>query len=73
MLALIGGEEMHNHVTIIEHEPAFVGFTVNTASFLVIFFRGFQHAFGKCVEHAVAGAAAYHEVIGKGRDVFNIQ
>lgn len=73
MLALIGREEMHNHVAVIEHEPAFVGFPVDTALFLVIFFRSFQDAFGERVKHAVAGAVADDEVIGKGRNVFDIQ
>ena len=65
MLTLIGREEMHDHVTVIEHEPAFVGFTVDATPFFIIVFCGFQHAFGKRVEHAVAGTVANDEVVGK--------
>ena len=65
MLALIGREEMYDHVTVIEHEPAFVGYAGDAPLFLVIIFCGFQHAFGKRVEHAVAGAVANDEVVGK--------
>ena len=63
MLALIGREEVDNHVTVIKYDPAFVGFTVDPALLLVILFCGFQHAFGKRVEHAVTGAIAYDKVI----------
>ena len=46
MFALIGGEEMHDHVAVIEHEPAFVGFAVDAAPFLIIIFCGFKHVLG---------------------------
>ena len=65
MLALIWREEMHDHVTVIEHEPAFVGFAVDAAPFLMFIFCGFKHALGKRVQHAVAGAVADDEVISK--------
>ena len=72
MFALIGGEEMHDHVAVIEHEPAFVGFAVDAAPFLIIIFCGFKHALGERVQHAVAGAVADDEVIRKGCHVFDI-
>ena len=65
MFALIGREEMYDHITVIEHEPTFVGYTVDAAPFLVIIFGSFQHAFGERIEHAVAGAVANDEVISK--------
>lgn len=65
MLALIRGEEMHDHIAVIKHKPAFVGCAGNATLFLVILFCGFQHTFGERVEHAVAGAVADDEVIGK--------
>ncbi len=65
MLALIRREEVHDHVTVIEYEPAFVGCTVDAALFLIIFFCSFQHTFGERVQHAVAGAVADDEVISK--------
>ena len=73
MLALIRREEMHNHVTIIEHQPAFIGCTGDATLFLVIIFCGFEHAFGKRVEHTVTGAVANDEVICKRRDVFDVE
>jgi len=65
MLALIRREEMHDHVTVIEHEPTLVGYTSDATLFFIILFCGFQHAFGECVEHAVAGAITDDKVIGK--------
>jgi len=65
MLTLIGGEEMHDHVTVIEHEPAFIGCPIDPAPFLVILFCSLQHTLGERVEHAVAGAVADDKVIGK--------
>ncbi len=72
MLALIGREEMHDHVTVIKHEPAFVGFAVDAPPFFIIIFCGFKHAFGERVQHAVGGAVADDEVISKGCHVFDI-
>ena len=65
MLALVGREEMHDHVTVIKHKPAFVGCAGDATLFLVVLFCGFEHAFSERVEHAVAGAIADDEVIGK--------
>jgi len=56
---------MHDHVAVIQHEPALVGLTIDAAPFLVILFGGFQHPFGERVQHAVAGAIADDEVICK--------
>jgi hypothetical protein len=73
MLTLIRGEEMHDHIAVIKHKPALVGYTGNAPLLLVIIFCGFEHAFGKCVEHAVAGAVADDEIIGKRCDVLDVE
>ena len=73
MLTLVGRKKMYNHIAVIEHEPAFVGFTGDTALLLVFLFRDFQHALGERIQHAVTGAVADHEIIGKRGNVFNIQ
>ena len=64
---------MDDNVPIIEHKPAFAGLTFDSSFFLVIFLGCFEHAFGKRVEHAVAGAVADDEIIGKRCHVFNVK
>ena len=73
MLALIGREEMHDHVTEIHDEPAFARLPLDPSLFLVILFCSFQHPFGEGVEHAVACAVADDEIIGKGCDIFDVK
>ena len=64
---------MHHHIAVIQYQPAFVGLALDASFFLVVRFGGFQHAFGECVQHAVAGTVANHEIICKGRDVLDVQ
>ena len=64
---------MHNYVTIIEHEPAFLSLPFDPSFFLMFLFGCFQHTFGKRVEHTVAGAVANDEIICKRRDVFDVE
>ena len=73
MLALIWREEMHDHITIIEQEPAFLCLSLDAAFFLVVFLGRFQYPFCKRVQHAVAGAVAEYEIIGKGCNVFDVE
>ena len=56
---------MDNHVAVIEHEPAFAGLSLYAAFLFVIRLGAFQHALGKRVKHAVAGAVADDKVISK--------
>jgi len=72
MLALIWREEMHDHIAIIEYEPAFLGLPFYAALFLIIFLCGLEHAFRERVQHAVAGAVADHEIIGKGCYILDV-
>lgn len=64
---------MHDHIAIIEHQPAFVSLALDASFFLVVLFGRFQHTFGERVQHAVAGAVANHEIICEGRDVLDVQ
>ena len=64
---------MHDYIAVIEHQPSFPRLAFDTAFFLVVLFGGFQHALGQRVEHAVTGAVAQHEVVGKGCDVFDVE
>ena len=73
MLALIGREEMHDHVAVIHHQPAFARLSLDATLFLVVLFGGFEHALGERVQHAVTGAVADDEIIGKSCDLFDIE
>ena len=64
---------MHDYIAVIEHQPSFPRLAFDTAFFLVVLFSGLQHPFGQGVEHAVAGAVAQDEIIGKGRDIFDVE
>lgn len=64
---------MHDHVSVVEHKPAFLGLSLYAAFFLMIFLCDFQYGFGERVQHAVTGAVANDEIICKGRDVLDVQ
>ena len=64
---------MHNHVAVIQHEPALLGLPFDASFLLVFLFGRFQDTFGKRVEHSVAGAVANDEVICKRRNVFDVE
>ena len=64
---------MYDHIAVVEHEPAFARLAFNPAFLLVVLFGCFEHTFGQRVEHAVTGAVADNEVIGKGCDVFDVE
>jgi len=64
---------MHDHVAVIEDEPAFLCLSFHAALFLVILLGGFDDTFGERVQHTVAGAVADDEVISKRCDVFDVE
>ena len=64
---------MYHYIPIIEHKPALMSLTLDPPFFLMFLFGGFQHTFGKRVEHPVTGAVADHEIICKRRDVFDVK
>ena len=64
---------MYDHISIIQHQPAFTGLAFHAAFFLIILFCGFEHALGQRVEHTLTGTVADDEVVGKRRYIFNIK
>ena len=64
---------MHDHISIVEHQPAFLRLSLDAAFFLVFLLRHLQDAFRKRVQHAIAGAIADHEIISKRCDILNIE
>ena len=64
---------MHDHIAIVKDEPTLLRLTFDASFFLIVNLRSFQHAFGKRVQHAVAGAVANDEIICKGCNVFYIE
>ena len=64
---------MYDDIAIVENQPAFAGLTFDPALFLVVLFGRFQHTLGQRVEHAVTGAVAQDEIVGKGCDVFDVE
>ena len=64
---------MHDHIAEVHHEPAFARLSLHATLFLMIFFCGFEHTLGKCVQHTVTGAIAQDEIIGKGCDLFDVE
>ena len=64
---------MHDHIAIINDDPAAMQFALFAAFLLVLRAHIVQRGVGQRVQHAVAGAGAQHEVVGKGGDVFNIE
>lgn len=73
MLAHVGREEVHDHVAVVHHQPALLRFAVHAALLFMVLFRRFEYPFGKGVQHSVAGAAADDEIVGKGRDVLDVE
>ena len=65
ILTHIWREEMHDHISIVEDQPALFRPPFDASLFLVFLLGGFQHTFGKRVEHAVARAVADDEIIRK--------
>lgn len=71
--AHIGREEMHNHIAKVHDQPAFARFPFHAALLFVVRFGCLQHTFGERIEHAVAGAVAEDEIIGKGGNPLDVE
>ena len=65
ILAHIWREEMNDYIPVIQNQPAFFSSAFDAPFLLMLLLRYFQHAFGERVEHAVTGAIADNEIIGK--------
>ena len=64
---------MDNHIAVIQDKPALFGPSLDASFFLMLLLGRFEHTFGKRIEHAVAGAVADHEIVGKGCNVFDVE
>jgi hypothetical protein len=73
IIALVGREDVHDHIAVVYHQPAIAGFALFTAFFLVLLPHAFQDCFGQGVQHAVAGAVAEHEVVGERGNAVKIE
>lgn len=63
---------MYDYIAVINNDPAVTGKAFLFAFLPVLLSHFLQYGIGQCIEHAVAGAGAYHEVIGKRNDVFQV-
>ena len=64
---------MHDHITVIKHQPTFLRLPFDATFFLVELFGCFEDTLGKCVEHTVTGTVTNHEIIGKRCNVFDVK
>ncbi len=58
MIALVGREEMHNHIAVIHDNPAFARFALFASLLAMLRADGFKCGVGQRLQHAVAGAGA---------------
>ena len=63
---------MHDHITIIDDHPAIAGETLLFSLFLMFGAEVFDGGFRERVDHAVTGAAADDEIVGKRDDAFQV-
>lgn len=73
IIALVGREEVDDHVAVVHYQPAIAGFTFHPAFLLMVCPHFIYHCFCEGIQHAVAGAVAEHEVVSKGCYVFQIE
>ncbi len=64
---------MDDNITIIQHQPAGVGFSFDPAFPFVLFKRFFDHPIGQSIQHAVAGGGTDYKIIREGSNLFDIQ
>ena len=64
---------MHNNVPIVNNDPAFVRLPLFLALLAVCLMDGIDGCVCEGAEHAVAGAGAQHEIVGKGCNVFDVE
>ena len=64
---------MQYHVAVIHHHPAVAGIAGFASLLAVVFADAFHHAVCQRIQHAVAGAGADDEVIGKLDDLLQVE
>jgi len=63
---------MDDNIAIVHNDPAIAGVALFFAFLLVLFADVINGGIGKRVEHAVAGASADNEIVGKRNDLFQV-
>jgi hypothetical protein len=71
--AHVGREEMYDYIAKIQNQPAFARFAFYAALLFEVCFGRLQHAFGEGIEHAVAGAVAKDEIVGKRGNSLDVE
>lgn len=61
---------MHDYVAIIDDHPAVTGYALSLPFLFMVGINAFNRGVGQRIEHAVTGAGAQDEIVGKGYDVF---
>lgn len=64
---------MDNNIAKVHNDPAVAGVALFFAFLFVLLADVIDGGVGECVEHAVAGAGADNEVVGKGNDFFQVE
>jgi hypothetical protein len=73
VIALIGRKEMNDHVSVVNHHPAFACLALYLALLAMCLVHGIDGCVCQSIEHAVAGAGTQDEVVGKGSDIFDVE
>jgi hypothetical protein len=73
VIALVGREEMDDHIAKIHDLPAVVGLAFLFAFSAMFFADVLDHSVGECIQHAVTGACADHKKVGKDNHFLKIQ
>ena len=63
---------MDNNIAIIHDHPAVTGEALLLSLFIMLGFHVVNGSIGKRVDHAVAGAVAYNEIVCKRHDFFQV-
>lgn len=63
---------MHDHIPIIHNDPAIAGEPLLFSLFIMFGADVFDGGFGERVQHAVAGAGADDEIVGKRDNIFKV-
>jgi hypothetical protein len=72
IVALIGREEVENHIAKIHHNPAVTGIALFFTFSFVVDTHLVDGSVGERIEHAVTGAGANYKIIGKGYYFFQV-
>lgn len=72
IITLFWRKKVYDHIAKVDHHPAGLGDALDAAVQPKLLFRASLGLIRQCVEHALAGTGANHEVVGKGGDFLNL-